>query len=128
MVPVLVDERMRDLRGLPGRDDDPGRRSRAAVARRRAGAAARAQLVGGDDVDRHALDLVGVRRATEQARVPLDVHVRSAHVEGDRPALVVLRRDRIGERCGRRDEGGDGHDDGEDAAHPVTVPAVGSSR
>ena len=54
---------------------------------------------------RDGADLVPVRGGAQDARVPLGVDGGRAHVEGDRPALVVVRGDDRRVRVGRTCEG-----------------------
>ena len=101
-MPVLVQQHCLEELALPGGNDD--RRRVPVVAGRRVSAAAESlDLRLGNDDDPDVADLVPVRGGAQDARVPLGVCGGRAHVEGDRPALVVVRRDdrrvRVGSAC-----------------------------
>ena len=126
VVPVLVDDRVRDVRAASRGDDHHAAvPALAGVAARGVARAARGDLVPVDDPHRDALDLVAVRRLAQQVRVPLDVGV-GANVEPDRPSLRVAEHDlaRGGDARDRQRGEQDQHGDPELSCHGFRVGAA----
>jgi hypothetical protein len=126
VVAVLVDEGVRSLCVSGGRNRDEATPARAAVTPRGRCATARCKLPVGNEPDRHAFDLVSVRRVPQQVRVPLDVDVRRLHVEPDRATFPVVDLDSLSQ--GGRSRSSRCHCQGEkdeEASHSLW-PMVGA--
>jgi hypothetical protein len=110
---VLVDERVRVDDAFARGDDDRA----PAVTAPCFGPAPRREFLERDDLDGDARDLVPVHGVAEEVGVPVDVDVVGAHVEADRPALLVLAKDDRRLRACSGDEPDEQRDEDDGDAH-----------